>query len=163
VTAPVLVLAIGNPSRGDDALGPAFLDRLAVACADAIAAGALELMTDFQLQIEHALDLVGRARVIFVDASVAAAPPFTFARLTAAPDGGASTHAMSPAAVLDTYARIVGPPPEAWLLAIRGASFELGEDLSAAAAAHLEAAVEFARATIDQPPAAALAAAISGG
>ena len=141
--APLLVLAVGNPSRGDDALGPSFLARAAVALADEIAAGRLELLTDFQLQIEHALDLTGRARVVFVDASVAAAPPFEFAPVAAARDRSALTHALSPAGVLAAHLGAFGPPPDAWVLAIRGAQFELGDDLSPAARAHLEAAVEF--------------------
>jgi hydrogenase maturation protease len=62
-----LVLAVGNPSRGDDALGPALLERLRDAGVDA--AGDVELLTDFQLQIEHALDLQGRQAVLFVDAA----------------------------------------------------------------------------------------------
>ena len=38
---PLLLLAIGNPSRGDDALGPAFLERVEAEHAGAIAAGEL--------------------------------------------------------------------------------------------------------------------------
>ena len=68
--APLLVLGVGNPSRGDDALGPLFIERAAEALKERVAAGELELLTDFQLQIEHALDLEGRRRVVFVDASL---------------------------------------------------------------------------------------------
>jgi len=63
MTAPILVFGYGNPSRGDDALGPEFVRRLEACCADAIACGALEVLTDFQLQVEHALDLQERAVV----------------------------------------------------------------------------------------------------
>ncbi|MBI4955848.1 MAG: hydrogenase maturation protease [Myxococcales bacterium] len=138
---PLLVLGVGNPSRGDDALAPLLLERAAVELAAALARGELELLTDFQLQIEHALDLVGRARVLFVDASVRAAAPFELARVTPARDASATSHALSPAAVLATHAEVVGAPPEAWLLAIRGERFELGEGLSDAARVNLEAAV----------------------
>lgn len=143
--APLLVLAIGNPSRGDDALGPLFLDRIQAEAelADEIAAGRVELVTDFQLQIEHALDLRGRRLVVFVDASVRAEAPFTFTRVEPQRDASAWTHAMSPAAVLDTYRAIVGEPPESWVLAIRGERFELGEGLSPAAAQNLDAALRF--------------------
>jgi hydrogenase maturation protease len=135
------VLAIGNPSRGDDALGPMLLARAEIELAAEIDAGEVELLTDFQLQIEHALDLTGRAEVLFVDASVRAAPPYALEPLEAAPDASISSHALSPAAVLETHRRVVGPPPPARVLAVRGESFELGEPLSAAAALHLEAAV----------------------
>jgi len=103
----------------------------------------VELLTDFQLQIEHALDLEGRSLVVFVDASVRAAAPFEFSRLTARRDTACATHAMSPEAVLDTCGRLVGEPPESWVLAIRGEHFELGEPLSADAGVHLAAALDF--------------------
>lgn len=143
MTAPVLVLAIGNPSRGDDALGPLFMDRARLALAPEIANGSIELLTDFQLQIEHVLDLQERRRVVFVDASVRAAPPYEFTRIGAGPDHFFSSHVMSPAAVLATYRQNVGEPPESWVLAIRGERFELGEPLSLHADAHLDAAVDF--------------------
>jgi hydrogenase maturation protein HypF len=140
--APLLLLGIGNPSRGDDALGPLFVERLAEALAPEIARGELEVLTDFQLQIEHALDLEGRARVYFVDASVRAAPPFELVRVDARPSSAVSSHAMSPEAILDTVARTGGAPPEAWALAIRAERFELGEPLSPSAAVHLDAALQ---------------------
>lgn len=141
---PLLLIAIGNPSRGDDALGPAFLERVEAEHAAAIAAGELELLTDFQLQVEHALDLVGRRRVVFVDASVKLADPsapFALERAEARRDESFSSHALSPAAVLDAMRALGEPIPESWLLAIRGEAFELGEGLSATARAGLEAAL----------------------
>ena len=141
--APLLVLGVGNPSRGDDALGSLFIDRVAEALQSEVRAGRVELLTDYQLQIEHALDLVGRQRVVFVDASVRAEAPYHYARVLPDRDESFSTHAMSPAAVLDTHRTVVGEPPSAWLLAIRGESFELGDGLSPAAAVNLEAALRF--------------------
>jgi hydrogenase maturation protease len=134
--APILVIGIGNPSRGDDALGPLALERLAV-----LGLPDVELLADFQLQVEHALDLEGRREVIFIDASVAANAPFDFGPVEPAADASATTHALSPAAVLDTYRRVIGVPPPASVLAIRGHAFELGEPLSARAAKHLDLAV----------------------
>ena len=75
---PVLVFACGNPSRGDDALGPEFLQRLEAELEHQEKTKHIELLTDFQLQIEHAVDLNGRERVVFVDASMAAVAPFEF-------------------------------------------------------------------------------------
>jgi hydrogenase maturation protease len=107
--APLLVIAVGNPSRGDDALGPAFVDRARGALAGEIARGEVELLTDFQLQIEHALDVEGRDEVVFVDASVSAAAPYTFAPAAPAAPRGV-THAMAPAEVLGTCRAAVGAP-----------------------------------------------------
>lgn len=140
--APLLVIGVGNPSRGDDALGPAFVERAQRALAAELAEGRVELVTDFQLQIEHALDLEGREEVVFVDASVSAAAPFTFAEAAPATPHGV-THAMTPGELLGTFRRAVGAPPPAFVLAIRGERFELGDGLSPAAAAHLDAALGF--------------------
>jgi hydrogenase maturation protease len=143
IRAPLLVLAVGNPSRGDDALGPTFLERAEAALAAEVGRGWVEFLTDFQLQVEHALDVADRDRVIFVDASASAVAPFTFERIVAKPDAGCLTHALAPEAVLETQRRLGGPAPAAWVLAIRGERFELGEPLSAEAGAHLDAALAF--------------------
>jgi hydrogenase maturation protease len=138
----ILVLTWGNPGRGDDGLGPAFAQR-----AEALAAGsrhAIAIETDFQLQPEHATDLLGRDTVLFVDASVAAAPPFSFDPVHAAHDRTFTSHAMSPAAVLAAFRDAFGEaPPTAYTLAIHADEFELGDGLSAAATKRLEAAVDF--------------------
>jgi len=136
--APILIIGIGNPSRGDDAIGPTAIERL-----EALAPPGVELLTDFQLQVEYALDLVGRQQVIFIDASVSAEPPFTFEPVQPAADESATSHALSPAAVLDTYRRITGAPlPSCWVLAVRGYAFELGEPLSPEAEGNLQAAMD---------------------
>ncbi|MBK9978447.1 MAG: hydrogenase maturation protease [Gemmatimonadetes bacterium] len=144
MTAPVLVFGYGNPSRGDDALGPEFVRRLEMRCADAIACGELEVLTDFQLQVEHALDLRGREQVYFVDATTeAGAPGYAVRPVVAAHDVAFTTHALSPAALLQTYRAVVGDPvPETFVIAIRGSQFELGEAMSEGAAVQLTAALD---------------------
>jgi hydrogenase maturation protease len=136
MAAPIVVFAIGNPSRGDDAIGPELAARLA-----AEALPGVEVIVDFQLQIEHALDLEHRRLAIFVDAAVDATPPYELRRVQACRDSSHTTHALSPAAVLETFERCTGQPaPPAWILAVRGECFELGTALSPAAQANLEAA-----------------------
>ena len=61
--APILIFTYGNPSRGDDALGPAMYDLLVKHQRETSELGRVELLTDFQLQIEHAVDLQGRESV----------------------------------------------------------------------------------------------------
>ena len=133
---PILVLAVGNPSRGDDAIGPVLAARL-----EALGLPEVEVIVDFQLAPEHALDLAGREKVIFVDAGEGTPEPHELRRVEAKSDFTYTSHAMSPEAVLATYARVTGePPPEAWVLCVRGESFELGEPLSERAAERIEAA-----------------------
>jgi len=134
----LLVIGIGNPSRGDDALGP-----LLIECLERLNLVGVELLTDFQLQVEYALDLQGRQEVVFVDASLDAPAPFTFTPVVAAADASYSSHELSPGALLHAYQKLFGEPPAAFVLAIRGEAFELGEDLSEAASANLEAALGF--------------------
>jgi hydrogenase maturation protease len=137
---PVLVFACGNPSRGDDALGPALLERLAQGQAKGAFAGC-DLLTDFQLQVEHALDLVGRKHVIFVDAAASGPEPCALTPVAAETALTYSTHSMSPGGVLRILSQIhPGLPPDTWLLAIRGYVFDLGQPLSAQAQANLDAA-----------------------
>ncbi len=138
--APILVFGWGNPSRGDDALGPLLVERI-----EALALPGVECLTDFQLQVEHALDLQGRRRILFVDASVSVAAPFAAEAIRAVKDTSYSSHAMTPQAVLAVYGEVMGgDPPAATLLAIRGEEFELGKPLSAGAESHLHEAIAWA-------------------
>jgi hydrogenase maturation protease len=139
----LLVFAWGNPSRGDDALGPLCIERLRAALAPS---AVVEFLEDYQLQIEHALDLAGRQRVLFVDASLSCLAPFEVSSIQ--PEQGArlTTHALSPQALLRVYRDLRGEaPPPCTLLAIRGERFELGEPPSASAMVHLEAALKWVK------------------
>ena len=142
---PLLVLAWGNPSRGDDALGPLLAERLLAHAQVAGLASRVEVLTDFQLQVENALDLVGRERILFVDAALDLAEPFAVRPLQPARGGGIGSHALAPEAVLQVYQDLYGhPPPPATLLAIRASAFELGAAPSAEALADLDQAVAWA-------------------
>ena len=141
MTAPILVFGWGNPSRGDDALGPLFVERI-----EALQLPGVECLTDFQLQVEHALDLQGRRRVLFVDASVTASAPFEFGAIAPRSDASFTTHALSPQAVMQVHVDLHdAPPPPCWLLAIRGEVFELGAPPGTDALANLDAAIAWAR------------------
>lgn len=147
----LLIFAWGNPSRGDDALGPEFLRRI-----EPLAGEGVELLTDFQLQVEHAVDLARRDLVLFVDASASCAPPFAMSRVGVQRNLTFTTHAMSPSAVLYVYQAVTGrEPPPSYQLAIRGSSFELGEPLSGSARDHLEAALALAALLLAEPTAGA--------
>lgn len=138
---PVLLFGYGNLSRGDDALGPLLLEYVENHCD----LEGLEILSDFQLQIEHALDLENRSLVLFADASVSCVNAFDFTRLTAARDNSYTTHAMSPAAVLDVYQSIKKQtPPPCFLLSIKAEKLELGEGLSPLAKNNLDQACLFA-------------------
>ena len=73
--APNLIFTYGNPSRGDDALGPAMFELLEKHQQETTELGRVKLLTDFQLQIEHAVDLQRRESVLFIDAGVSCSEP----------------------------------------------------------------------------------------
>lgn len=144
--ARVVVLGYGNLSRGDDAAGPLLLARLAAEFP------AIEAVEDFQLQIEHALDLREADLVLFLDAGTGTPAPFAFYEAKPRAAFTASTHALHPEAVLAVFAQVEGrPPPPAFVLCVRGEDFELGAPMSAAAGLHLVAAEAFARELMREP------------
>ncbi len=141
MSAAVVVFAIGNPSRGDDALGPILLARLAAWLAERDFENDFELIEDFQLQIEHALDLAGRRLALFIDAGIRTPAPYRFFPIEPAERLAHTTHALSPESVLEVFQRTEGDvPPPAFVLCVRGESFELGEALSPAATQAADAA-----------------------
>ncbi|MGB5737134.1 MAG: hydrogenase maturation protease [Thiohalocapsa sp.] len=153
--APTLVFGIGNPSRGDDALGPMMIQRLEREHSAGRLPG-VDLLTDFQLQPEHALDLRGRARVIFVDASLQGSEPYRLlpACAHAAATSGnipSSTHSTSPEGLLLIYRQLYGEPPLATLMAVRGYDFALGAEPCTGARDNLAAALAALLRWLSQP------------
>ena len=144
------VIGYGNVSRADDALGPLLLARLAQADLPGVTT-----LEDYQLQIEHALDLVDADLVLFVDAGHATPAPWAFYETHASQGAGgftASSHALLPEAVLAVYRQVQGrEPPPAFVLCVRGEVFELGAPMSALALERLEDAWMLLRRLCESP------------
>ena len=139
--ASALILTWGNPSRGDDALGPAMFELLEKHKQETGDFESIDLLTDFQLQIEHAVDLKDRQYVLFVDAGISCSEPFEIQTLHPERDDSFTTHAMSPASVMAVYRQINQcDPPPCWLLTIRGYEFGLGLPMSVRAKENLHEA-----------------------
>lgn len=147
--APVLVLAVGNPSRGDDAFGPqlALLLQGWLNTQTTEVQQAIELITDQQLVVEHALDLQGRTHVLFVDAAAQHDAPVALQAVPQPHGTGAersltnrpskpdtpmvNSHSSTPGDLLALYQSLLNqPPPRADLLTLKGQGFELGAPLS---------------------------------
>jgi hydrogenase maturation protease len=147
----VVVLGCGNPSRGDDALGPALMARVET-WISAHPDRPVTAVEDFQLQVEHTLDLQGRDLALFVDASASGHEPVVLHPVRPAVDFSFSTHALSPPALLQAFATLDrGTPPPAFALAVRGYSFGLGHSLSPQAAQSLEAAWTLLERMLENP------------
>lgn len=134
----ILLFGYGNPGRGDDALGPELIERIArLRFAD------VECQNDMQLQVEHVTDLAACKQVLFIDADMSCAEPFDFSEIGAIKDDSYTSHAMSPTALLHAYRQVYRKDaPPAFLLRIRGYDFELGDPLSDKATVNLEAATK---------------------
>ncbi len=157
MAAPVLIIAIGNESRGDDALGPLLLRQL-----DAwLTSGEerrekgfieqFEMLEEFQLQIEHAMDMKDRKLVLFIDAGMDTPVPFSFYRAKLSDEPTLYSHALAPEALLKVYTDFYGETsPDAFVLCIRGNHFELGEPPSAESCANLRSALTFSRTLISE-------------
>lgn len=147
---PILILAYGNLSRGDDAVAPLLLEQ--VQNLPDTLLEKVECLTDFQLQIEHALDLQNRELVLFADAAVANQHPIEFRQLNSAYDNSYTTHAMNPAAVMQVYQdTLKATPPPCFLLTLQGVEFELGAGLSSTAEQTLKQAVVFVTRLLENP------------
>lgn len=134
---PILLFGYGNPGRGDGALGYLFIDAM-----QAKQLPNVECLTDMQLQVEHVTDLVGREKIIFIDADVSCAEPYVFEPLTAQQDCSYTSHAMTPAALLHAYREVYQrEAPPAYMLRIRGYAFELGAGLNPEAHTNLISAL----------------------
>lgn len=136
----VVLFGYGNASRGDDALGPALVACAQVWLGDHPEAD-VSVLEDYQLQVEHALDVADADMILFVDADASCRAPFCLRRVTAARDESYTSHELSPEAVLHVVREITKrDPPPAFVLGVRGERFGLGEELSPAGEEHLAAA-----------------------
>ncbi|MEY4764221.1 MAG: hypothetical protein RI907_894 [Pseudomonadota bacterium] len=145
----LVVFGWGNPSRGDDALGPGLLAEVAKANLPGVAT-----VEDFQLQIEHTLDMVDAGLLLFIDAGMGTPAPWTFQEIVAQPPGrlNTSSHALSPQALLRVFEQVQGrPAPPAFLLCVRGEGFDLGAGLSEAGRLHAASAQRWLGRLLAQP------------
>ena len=142
MTAPVVVFAVGNPSRGDDAIGPVLCGRLAKWLENEGLTERVDLIEDFQLNIEHALDPQGRELALFIDAGQNTPAPFIFAQIHPSTATAHTTHALPPEAVLQVYRQMEDKePPPSFVLCVRGEGFELGAELTPTALEGIDTAM----------------------
>lgn len=156
MTPPLLIVAIGNEARGDDALAPVLLRRLETWVYQLGLQDKIELLEDFQLQVEHAVDLLERDLVLFLDAGADTPSPYRISRISPCSSRALFSHALTPEDVLATYVQVYRQsPPPCFMLCIAGVEFELGTPLSSHAARNLEAAHRFAHELLQTPELAA--------
>ena len=129
--AGIVVIGIGNPDRGDDAIG------LAVARAIRAAAGpgvtVLEERGNAADLVDH---LAGADAAILVDAAVSDATPGTFRRLDVHHEPlpaawfTGSTHGLGLAAAIELAQALGSLPARCVVYAVEGAGFDHGAGIS---------------------------------
>ena len=131
-TLKTLVLSWGNDFRRDDGAG-----RVAARMLREMDLPGVQVVDFNQLCPEHAELLAGYDRVIFLDAYPA--EPGRGAMLLPLDDPQAMAlprscfgHAVQPAEIMTLARAVYDCDPEAWLAAIPGFDFDLGENLSPA-------------------------------
>jgi hydrogenase maturation protease len=147
-----VVLGVGNPERGDDAVGRAVARRLRGALPEEVE------IAEHDGEATALLALMdGAGAAYLVDACASGAEPGTLRRFDAAaaplPSGafGVSTHGFGPAEAIE-LARALGQLPRRCIVyAIEGGSWETGAPLSPRVAAAAALAADRLRAEILEP------------
>lgn len=151
--ARVRLVVCGEPSRGDDGLGPAVLEAVLDELPPAVRAR-LDVRRRPGLDPVDLLDLADDTAVIVVDCVVGVAPgtvvrlPLADLGRTGGP-GPASTHTLPVADVVRLVEAVAGRPPPGVFLGLGGRSFELGAPLSPPVRAALPGFGAALRAEID--------------
>ncbi|MEN6632058.1 MAG: hydrogenase maturation protease [Candidatus Polarisedimenticolia bacterium] len=137
-----LVVGVGAPLRGDDAVGWAVVERLRRSPQGAL----LDLREEQQLAPELAADLAEVPAAAIVDASVDLAPGVVrVARVASSPERpGALSHSLDAGALVALAGSLYGRAAETWLVEVGAASFDLGAPLSSV----VEGAVDEAAAAV---------------
>ncbi len=135
----ILLLSLGNGSRGDDGVGLA----LGRALAARLPPGSLALVEAVQLLPEHAEQTARADAVVFLDAAVSGAPGEVHAnQVTSRAPRAALLHALTPEEILGLARTNYGKAPQGLLVTVGGKDFSFVERLSAEAEAALPEAVE---------------------
>ena len=136
----VLLLGFGNPARADDGLGPAVAERI-----EKLNLPGITVDSDYQLTIEDSAAVAENDIVIFADASVNCAEPFTFEPLLAADAAGSfSSHSVEPVEVMTLAENLFKSKAKAFMLCVRGYKFdEFDAPLTENAKKNLEKALIF--------------------
>ncbi len=134
----VLFYGYGNPGRQDDGLGNRFIEMLE-SWAAANKVDWIETESNYQLNIEDAMNIKDKDLVVFVDASTEELNGFTVSRVE--PDEGKAEftlHAASPAFVVALCLKVFEKAPPSYLIHIRGYEWEFKEGLSPEAEKNLK-------------------------
>jgi hydrogenase maturation protease len=144
-----LILAYGNPLRGDDGIGPEAGERLRTIIDDPD----VEIRTMHQLTPELMEPISRAARVVFIDACEGPVPG-EIRKRPVEPSTAAVrfTHHATPEGLLAGARALYGRAGEATLLTVAGAEFSLSSGLSPAVERSLDGVVAATLRLLDLEP-----------
>lgn len=126
----ILLYGYGNPGRQDDGLGDALVQRVSEWILSQGIDG-VDCDSNFQLQVEDAATIKQYDEVFFVDASMdEQVESFSITPLEADGQTSFTMHSVSPGFILFLCEKLFESCPKAWLVQIRGYSWEMEEELS---------------------------------
>jgi len=131
----MLIVGIGSRLRRDDAVGRLVADAVAE-----LDLPGVEVRSVHQLVPELAATMVGRRRVVFVDATVSDSEVSERA-VAAGPVDGPMTHHLDPAALVGLAGMLGDPPIEVLVVSVPAADLRIGTELSPASADAVREAV----------------------
>ena len=148
----ILLYGYGNPGRQDDGLGNVFIDHIEEWVKKQGLKG-FSFDSNYQLNIEDALEISDYDLVIFVDASVEDIKDFCVSKVDANTKVTFTTHAASPGYVVDLCKKMYNKAPVTLLLHIKGYEWEFKEGLTEKAKQNLEKAIIYFKEKFSNPEA----------
>jgi hydrogenase maturation protease len=143
----ILILAYGNPLRGDDGIAWRAAEELSVN----FTAPELEIVCVHQLTPEMAEKVSWADAVIFLDAAEKGEPGEVRCTPLVEPFGDVRfSHQLSPVAILALAKQLYGASPLAYSVTLTGQYFDHGDTLSSTAAAALPHLVAKVNALVHQ-------------
>lgn len=130
----ILILAYGNPLRGDDGVGWRAAEELSAK----LTAPEVEIVCEHQLAPEMAERLSWVDAVIFLDAAEEGQPGEVCCKPLLEPFGEVQfSHQLSPVAILALAKQLYGASPRAYSVTLSGQCFDHGGSLSSVASEEL--------------------------
>ncbi|MFP4562465.1 MAG: hydrogenase maturation protease [Spirochaetia bacterium] len=134
-----LVLAFGNPVRGDDGIGPAAAEYL-----ENRGLKGITVDCNYQLSLEDALEVAEHDFTVFIDASLDGEEPFTFTEVEERNDPAVFSHALEPSRVMGLANDLFRKERTGYMLGIRGYDFTMfSEGLTEKAQDNMKKAMDF--------------------
>jgi len=146
-TIQTLVIACGNPLRGDDGIGPA-----AAEIVNSWRIPGVKVIAVHQLTPELIDEMRAAQRVLFVDAAINIEGAFHAGIIAPLKSRRQFGHHQTPANLLALMHDLESHSPAAWQVSISPASFDHGDAISTKAQSNLHAALVWIDAFLTVPP-----------